>query len=62
MIEIIINITPVISIKKSKNDLMSFALRPCFNTSWLNGSDNSVASANKKANAKADCAPIPIGI
>lgn len=62
MIEIMVNITPVISIKKSKNDLMSPALRPCFNIRRLNGSDNRVARANKKANAKADCAPIPIGI
>lgn len=62
MIEIIVNITPVISIKNSKNDLMSPTLRPCFKTSRLNGSNSSVARANKKANASADCAPIPIGI
>lgn len=41
------------NIKKNKNDLISFALRPSFNTSRLKGSDNLIVKANKKANTVA---------
>lgn len=60
MSETIVNINPVIAIKKNKNDLISPDVRPSFNTRRLNGSDISIAMANKKANAKANCEPIPI--
>jgi len=54
MSEIIVNINPVMNIRKNKNDLISLAERPSFNTSRLNGSDTRIASADKNANAKAN--------
>ena len=53
---------PVINIKKSKNDLTSFIVRPSFNTIWRNGFIVKTANANKKANAIANLAPLPSGM